>query len=173
MALKEEVKKKLANVKKAIKQKNASRMNVAHVSAQAQAFIKMKTEADALATKMKEINAELKELLPLMDEVSKDDKGNTILELEEAKLIIKLESRLSTKLDQEEAIEYAKKHGLEKKLVYTEEIADMQAFEQLNLQGTISDKDFGNLVSTSETIALKISAMKASKKDKMPNVTVS
>ena len=130
-------------------------MTMAHVDALAQEYLKIQEEEDSLDDRKKKLNKELKELLPEMADVSIDDKENMYI-ITPNKVEIKLEKRSSVSLNQEAALTYAEKRGLEKKLTYTQRIADPQSFEALCLQGVISDKDYQSIVDIKESVALKI-----------------
>lgn len=150
---------KIKEVQKALNRKPATKMTIAHMDAQANEYMKLKEEEDKISKKLAAINKELKDLVPAFEETTTDDKENKYLELPSG-IILKLEKRLSTSLKEEDAIKYAKRRGLEKKLVFVEERADDKAFEELTLQGIISDADYEALIQRKESVALKISEKK-------------
>jgi hypothetical protein len=143
--------------------KPATRMSLAHMDAQAQEYKRLQEEDKKITKKIADINKELKDLVPGFEETTTDDKENQFLELPSG-IVLKLEKRLSTALKQEEAILYAKRRGLSKKLIYTQEVADSGAFEALTLQGIISDKDYEELIERRESVALKIQDKKDASK---------
>lgn len=153
---------KIRQAQKALNRKPATKMTLAHMDAQAQEYQRLKEEEEKISKKISDINKELKDLIPGFEETSTDDKENQFLELPSG-IILKLEKRLSASLKEEEAIQYAKRRGLEKKLVYVEERADSGAFESLTLQGIISDADYEALIQRKESVALKIQTKKDEK----------
>jgi len=141
------------------KKRKASNMTMAHVDAQANEYMLLKIEENKIADKLSKISKELKEHIPTFEETTTDDKDNMFLTLPSG-VTLKLEKRISTSLKEEEAIDFAKRRGLAKKLIYTEERADAQGFEQLTLSGVISDDEYETLISRKESVALKVTGKK-------------
>ena len=124
----------------------------------AKAYLAMQKDQADTAKAVKEARDEIVKMASKTESKTKDDKGNVFVNLQDGKdvLVVKLEARSSFVLDNDLAVEFAKKKVISKLCTHTEIIADQASFEALVLEGKITPKEYKRLVKESNTTALKV-----------------
>jgi len=149
------LKKRIKDVEAKMRGSKLATHQKAHLNALAKQYMQIQEDEKKIASEKAKVKKEIKTIIPQCLDKIEDDKGSIFIDVGDG-LTIKHEKRVSVNLDQEKAVKYAENHNLINELTHTEIIADPESFEQLNLQGVISDKDLQNMTDIKETFALKV-----------------